>query len=180
MPQGHKIKTKGQPITASSVQFSPSVVSDSLWPHEPEHGRPPCPSSTPGVHSNWSPSSWWCHPDISSSVIPFSSSLQSFQHPGFFQWVSSLHQVAKVWSFSFSVSPLSEYSGLIYFRNAWLDLLAVQGTLNSLLQYHSSKASILQCSALFIVQLSHPYMTIRKTIALTTNPLSAKWYLSAF
>ena len=73
----------------------------------------------------------------------------------------------KYWSFSFSISPSNEYSGLISFRMDWLDLLAVQGTLKSLLQHHSSKASILRCSAFFIVQLSHPYMTIGKTIALT-------------
>ena len=73
----------------------------------------------------------------------------------------------KYWSFSFNISPSSEHPGLI-FRMDWLDLLAVQGTLKSLLQHHSSKASILQCSAFFIVQLSHPYMTTGKTIALTT------------
>ena len=73
----------------------------------------------------------------------------------------------KYWSFSFSISPSNEYSGLISFRMDWLDLLAVQGTLKSLLQHHSSKASILLCSAFFIVQLSHPYMTTGKTIALT-------------
>ena len=77
----------------------------------------------------------------------------------------------KYWSFSFSISPSSEHSGLISFRMDWLDLLVVQRTLKSLLQYHSSKASVLQCSAFFIVQLSHPYMTIRKTIALTRQTL---------
>ena len=87
-------------------------------------------------------------------------------HP-LFRWVSSLHQVAKVLSFSFSISPSNEYSGLISFRMDGLDLLAVQGTLKSLLQHHSSKASILWCSAFFIVQFSHPYMTTGKTIALT-------------
>ena len=80
----------------------------------------------------------------------------------------------KYWSFSFSISPSNEYSGLISFRMDWLDLLAVQGTLNSLLQHHSSKASILWCSALFIVQLSHPYMTAGKTIDLTRQTLVAK------
>ena len=132
-----------------SVLFSHSVMSDSLRPHGLQHARPPCPTPTPGDYSKSCPLSPWCHWTISSSVIPFSSSLQSFQHPGFFQWVSSLHQVAKVWSFSFSISPLSEYSGLIYFRNAWLDLLAVQGTLRSLPQHHSLKPSILLCSAFF-------------------------------
>ena len=80
----------------------------------------------------------------------------------------------KYWSFSFSISPFSEYSGLISFRIDWLDLFAVQGTLKSLLQHHSSNASILQCSAFFIVQLSHPYMTTGKTIALTRQTFSAK------
>ena len=80
----------------------------------------------------------------------------------------------KYWSFGFSNSPSSEYSGLISFRMDWLDLLAVQGTLKSLLQHHSSKASILRCSVFFMVQLSHPYMTTGKIIALTNGPLSAK------
>ena len=89
------------------------------------------------------------------------------QHQGLFQWVSSLHQVAKILKFSFSISPSNEYSGLISFRIDWLDLLAVHGTLKSLLQQHSSKALILWRSAFFTVQLSHPYMTTGKTIALT-------------
>ena len=89
------------------------------------------------------------------------------QHLGLFQWVNSLHQVAKVWSFSFSISLSNEYSGLISFRMDWLDLHAVQRTLKSLLQHHTSKASIFWHSAFFIVQLSHPYMTTGKTIALT-------------
>ena len=80
----------------------------------------------------------------------------------------------KYWNFSFSISPSSEHSGLISFRMDLLDLLAVQGTLKSLLQHHSSKASILQCSAFFIVQLSHPYMTIGKTIALTRRTFVGK------
>ena len=89
------------------------------------------------------------------------------QHQGLFKWVSSLHQVAKVLEFSFNISPSNEHPGLISFRMDWLDLLAVQGTLKSLLQHHTSKASILQRSAFFVVQLSHPYMTTGKTIALT-------------
>ena len=92
--------------------------------------------------------------------------------PSIFQWVFSNESVLrmrwpKYWSFSFNVSPSNEYSGLISFRMDWLDLLAVQGTPKSLLQHHSSKASILQCSAFFIVQRSHPYVTTGKTIALT-------------
>ena len=100
------------------------------------------------------------HPLSSPSPPAFSLS----QHQGLFRWVSSLYQVAKYWNFRFSVSPSNEHSGLISFRMDWLDLLAVQGTLKSLLQHHSSKASILQHSAFFIVQLSHPYMTTGKTI----------------
>ena len=83
----------------SSVQFSLSVVSDSLLPHESQHARPPCPSPTPGVHSDSRPLSQWCHPAISSSVIPFSSCPQSSQHQSLFQWVNSSHEVAKVLEF---------------------------------------------------------------------------------
>ena len=85
-----------------------------------------------------------------------------FQQQGLFKWVSCLHQVAKYWSFSFNISPSDEHQGLISFRMVWLDLLSVQGTLKSLLQHHSSKASILRHSAFFTVQLSHPYVTTRK------------------
>ena len=128
-----------------SVQFSHSVVSDSLQPHGPQHTRPPRPSLTPGVYSNSCPLSRWCHPTISSSVISFSSCLQSLPASGSFQ-MSQLF----AWSFSFNISPSNEHPGLISFRMDWLDLLAVQGTLKSLLQHHSSKASILPCSAFFI------------------------------
>ena len=83
----------------SSAQFHCSVVPDSLWPHGLQHTRPPCPSPTPGVHSNSCPLSRWCHPAISSSVIPFFSCPQSFQHQGLFHWVSSSHQVATVLEF---------------------------------------------------------------------------------
>ena len=104
------------------------------------------------------------HPLSSPSPPAFNLS----QHQGLFKWVSSLHWVAKVLEcFSFNISPSNEHPGLISFRMDWLDLLAVQGTLKSLLQHHSSKASILQCSVFFTVQLSHPYMTTGKTIALT-------------
>ena len=141
------------------VQFSHSVMSNSLQPHGLQHVRLSCSSPTPGTYTNSCPSSQGCHPTISSSVVPFSSCLQSFPASGSFQRLSSLHQVAKYCCFSFSISPSNEYSGLISFRMDWLDLLAVQGTLKSLLQHHSSKASILRPSAFFIVQLSHPYMT---------------------
>ena len=135
--------------------------------HEP-HARPPCPSPTPRVHPNSCSLSWWCHPTISSSVDPFSSCPQSFPASGSFQ-MSQLFVSGgqSIWSFSFSISPSNEYSGLISFRMDWLDLLAVQGTLKSLLQHHSSKALLLLHSAFFIVQLSHPYMTTGKTKALT-------------
>ena len=152
----------------SLVRFSHSVGSNSLQPHGLQQARLPCPSLSPGVCSNSCPSSRGCHPTISSSVIPFSSHLQSFLASGSFpvsQFFASGGQ--RIGVFSFSISPSNEYSGVISFRMDWLDLLAVQGTLKSLFQHHSSKASILQHSAFFIVQLSHPYMTTRKTKALT-------------
>ena len=150
----------------NSVQFSHSVVSDSLRPHELQHTRPPCPSPTPGVHSDSHPLSRWYHPAISSSVVPFYSCPQSLP-ASVFSNESTLHmRWPKYWSFSFSISPSNEYSRLISFRMDWLDLLSVQG-IKSLPQHHSSKASILVHSAVFTVQLSHPYMTIGKTIALT-------------
>ena len=154
--------------SSSSGQFSHSVVSDSLQLHGLQHARPPCPSPPPGVHPNPCPLSRWCHPTTSSSVVPFSSCPQSFPVSGSFQ-MSQLFASGgqSYWSFSFNISPFNEHPGLISFRMDWLDLLAVEGTLKSLLQHHSSKASIVQCSALFIVQLSHPYMTTWKAIALT-------------
>ena len=159
----------------SSVQFSHSVVSDSFWPHESQHARPPCPSSTPGVYSNSSPLNRWCHPTISSSVVPYFSYLQSFPASGSFQMTQFFTSGGQsIGSFSFNISPSNEHPGLISFRMDWLDLLAVQRTLKSILQHHSSKASILQRLACFIVQLSHPYMTTGKTIALTDGPLLAK------
>ena len=151
----------------SSVQFSHSVMSDSLQPHEPQHARPPCPSPTLGVHLNPCPLSRWCHPTISYSVIPFSSCPQSFSALGSFQMSQFFTEGSQsIGVFSFSIHPSSEYSGLISFRIDLFDLLAVQGILKSLLQHHGSKTSILRCSAFFIVQLSHPYMTTGK-IALT-------------
>ena len=125
-----------------SVQFSLSVVSDSLQPHGLQHATLPCPLPTPRACSNSCSSSWWCHPTISSSVAPFSSCLQSFPAAGSFQMSVLLIKWPKYWSFNFSNSPSNEYSALISFRIDWFDLLAVQGTLKSLLQHHSSKASI--------------------------------------
>ena len=161
-------------VQFSAVQFSCSVMSDSLWPHGLQHARPPYPSSTPRVYSNWCPLSRWCHPTISSFVVPFSSRLQTFPASGSFQLLVLRIRWPKYWSFSFSISPSNEYSGLISFRMDWLDFLAVQGTLKSLLQHHSSKASILPRSAFFIVQHSHPHLTTGQTIALTRWTLWAK------
>ena len=118
--------------------LSHSILSNSLQPHGLQHTRPPCPSPTPGVYRNSYTLSQWCHPTISSSVVPFSSHLQSFPPLGSFpmsQFFSSGGQ--NIGSFSFSISPSNEYSGLISFRMDWLDLLAVQGTPKSLLQHHS-------------------------------------------
>ena len=152
-------------VQVSSVQFSHSVVSDSVQPHELQHARPPCPSPTPRVHSNTSiksvmPSNLLlCHPLLLLPPIPPNIRVFSNESILHMRW-------PKYWSFSFSISPSKEHPGLI-FRMDWLDLLAVQETLKSLLQHHSSKASILWCSAFFTVQLSHPYVTTGKTIALT-------------
>ena len=152
----------------SSVQFSHSVMSNFLRPHESQHTRPPCPSPTPGVHTNPHTSSLWCHPAISSSVIPFSSCPQSFPvsesfpMSQLFAWGGQSTGVS-----SFSIIPSKKYPGLISFRMAWLNLLAVKGALKSLLQHHSSKASILRHSAFFTVQLSHPHKTTGKTITVT-------------
>ena len=156
-------------IRSTAVQFSQTVVSDchSLWPHGLQHARLPCPTPTPKACSNSCLKSRWCHPAISSSVVPFSSCLQSFP-ASIFSNESTLHiRWPKCWSLSFSISPFNDYSGLISFRMDCLDLLTVQGTLKSLLQHSTSKASILQPSAFFIVQLSYPYKTTGKTVALT-------------
>ena len=145
-------------------------MSDSLQPHESKHARPPCPSPAPRVHQNPCPSSRWCHPTISSSVVPFSSCPQSFPASGSFPMSQIFASGGQSVGFSFNISPSKEYPGLISFRMDWLDLLEVQGALKSLLQHHTSKATILWCSTFFLsfsIQLSHPYMTTGKTIALT-------------
>ena len=158
----HFLPTK---LQFSSVHFSCSGMSDSLRPHEPQHARPPCPSPTPRVHPNSCPLVMpsnhliFCHPllllpSIFPSIRVFSNESALYK-----RW-------PKYWSFSFSISPSNEFPGLISFRMDWLDLLVVQRTLKSLLQHHGSKASILLHSAFFIIQLSHPYMTTGKTIAL--------------
>ena len=131
-----------------------------------QHARPPSSSLTPWVYSDTCPLNQWCHSAISSFLVSFSSHHLS-HHQGLFKLVSSLHQVAKVLEFQLQLSPSNKYLGLIFFRMDWLVLLAVQWTLKSLLKHHSSKAPIRQCSAFFIVQLSHPYMNTGKTTALS-------------
>ena len=127
--------TKEAQETLSSVQLSCSVVSDSLWPDELQHARPPCPSPTPRVHPNPCPLSRWCHPAISSSVGPFSSCPQPFPASGSFPISHLFPSWPKYCSFSFNISPFNEHPGLISSRMDWLDLLAVQGTVKSLLQH---------------------------------------------
>ena len=122
--------------------FSRSVTSDSLWPYGLQHG----PSLSPRACSNSCPLSTCCHPIISSSVAPFSSCLHSFQHQGLFQWIGLHIRCPKYWSLSLSLTSSNEYSGLISFRIDWFEILAIQGTLKSLLPQHSLKASILQPS----------------------------------
>ena len=150
-------------VYISSVQFSHSVMSDTLRPHGLQDARPPCPSPTPGVYPTPCPSSWWCQPTISSSVVPFFSCLQSFPASGSFQmsqlFTSSGQSIGA--SASASVLPMNIQD---WFPLGWTGLL----------QYHSSKALILQHSSFFIGQLSHPYMTTGKTIALTRRILLAK------
>ena len=144
-------------------------MSDSLWPHRSQHTRSRCPSPTPRVSSNSCPFNHLilCHP-----LLPLPSVFPSIR---VFSNESALCiRWPKYRSFSFSIRPSNEYSGLISFRMDWLDLLAVQGTLKSLLQHHSSKASILRRSFFFIVQLSHPCMTTGKTIALTRRTFVGK------
>ena len=147
----------------SSVQsLSRSLLFGTPW----TAARQASLSTIPGTHSN--PLSRWCHPTISSSVVPFSYCLPIFPSIRVFSNESVfLIRWPKYWSFSFSISPSSEYSGLTSLRIDFFYLLAVQGTHKNLLQHSSSKASILWRSAFFIVRLSHPYMTTRKTIALT-------------
>ena len=155
------------------IQFSCSVVSDTLWPHESQQPRPPCPSAIPGVYPNSCATSWWCHPAISSSVVPFSSYPQSLPASGsfpmsqLFAWGGQSIGV----SASASVLPMNtqDWSPL-----RWTGWTSLQSNESSLLQHHSSKASILQRSAFFTVQLSHPYMTTGKTIALTRRTFIGK------
>ena len=142
-------------------------MSNSLQPLGLQHTRFSYSLPTPRACSNSCPLSRWCHLIILSSVVPFSFCLLSFPASGFVP-ESTLHiRWPKYWSFSFSITPSNEYSMLIFFRIDWFDILAVQGTLKSLLQHHSSKTLVLWCSAFFMVQFSHPYMTTGKAIAVT-------------
>ena len=137
----HQCSVNSVIVDMYTAQFSRSVVSDPLRPHGQQHARLPCPSPTPGVYSNSCSLSWWCHPTIWFSVIPFSSCLQSFPASEFSQMSQFFASGGQsYWSFSFSISPSNEYSGLpeysvISFRMVRLHLLAVQGTLKSLLQH---------------------------------------------
>ena len=160
-------------VQFSSAQFSRSVVSNSLRPHKSQHARPPITNSRSSLRlasiESMMPSSHLilCHPLLLLPPIP--PSIRVFSNE------STLHmRCPKYWSFSFSIIPSKEIPGLISFRMDWLDLLAVQGTLKSLLEHHSSKASILWCSAFFTAQLSHPYMTTGKTRALTRRTFVGK------
>ena len=155
-------------------------MSDSLQPHGLQQARLHCPSPSPGACSNESTESVMsshhlllcCPLLLLPSIFPI---IRVFSNE------SALHiRWPTYWSFSFSISLSNKYSGLVSFRIDWLDLLAVQGTLKSLLQYHTSKASIFWCSVFFIVQLSHPYMTTGKTIALTRWTFVGKVNVSAF
>ena len=154
-------------LQLSSLQFNCSVVFDSLWPYGLQHARLPCPSPTPGVYSNLFPLSQWCHPTISSSVIPFSSCLQSFSASGSFplsHFFASGGQSIGV-SASASVLPMNIQD---WFPLGWTDWISLLSKGPSRVhQHHSSKTSILQLSVFFIVQLPHPYVTTGKTIALT-------------
>ena len=175
-----EIKVAASLLDLKSMQgnfllFSLSVMSDSLWLHGLQHTRFPCASPSPGACSNSCPLSQWCHSTIVSSVTLFSSCSQSFPASGSFpvnQLFTSSDQIIGA-SASASVLPMN-IQGWFPLRLIRVDLLAVQGTLKSLLQHHSSKASILQLSDFFIVQLSHPYMTTGKTIALTRGTFVGK------
>ena len=169
----HGIRT-GKIFQFSWVQFSPSVMSNSLWSHESQQARPPCPSPTPGIHSNSHPLSPWCHSAISSSFVPLSSHPQSlpasesFPMSQLFAWGGQSTGVSALASFlprnTQGWSPV-EWTG-------WIPL-QFKG-LSGVFQHHRSKASILQHSAFFIVQLSHPYMTTGKSVALTRQSFVGK------
>ena len=152
----------------SSVQFSHSVVSNSLWSHEPQHVRPPCLSRTPRVYTNSCPLSQWCHPTISSSVVPFSSCLQSFPASGSFQmnqlFVSGGQSTGV--SASTSVLPMNTQNWSPLGWTGWISLQS-KGLSRVFSNTTVQKHQIFSTSTFFIVQLSHPYMTTGKTIGLT-------------
>ena len=149
-------------------------MSDSLWPHESQHARPPCPSPAPGVHSDSRPSSQWCHPAILSSVIPFSSCPQSLPASESFPMSQLFTQDGQSTGVSASASFLPKKSQG-WSPSEWTGWISLQSKgLKSFLQHHSSKASILRLSAFFTVQLSRPYMATGKTIALTRRNLVSK------
>ena len=158
----------------SALQFSRSVISDAFRPHGLQHTRPPCLLATPSVYLNLCPLSQWCHPTISSSVVPFSCCLQSFPASGSFpmsQFFTSGGQSTGI-SASTSVLPMNTQDWSIL---GWTDWISLQSKgLKSLLQHQSLKASVLWCLAFFTVQLSHPYMTTGKTIALTRQTFASK------
>ena len=153
--------------TFSLLLFSYPVVPTSLWPHRLQHGRPACPSPIPRACRSSCSLHWWCHPAISSPHVLFSFCPDLSQQQDFSNETSVCIRWPKYWNLSFSIRQFSEYSGLILLKTDWFDLLAVQGTLRSLLKQRSSKASIIPHSAFFMVQLSQPYVTTGKTIALT-------------
>ena len=142
--------------------FSRSLMSDSLQPHGLQHARLPCPSPSPKVWSKLCPLSWWCPPAITSSVIPFYYCLQSFPASGSFLMSQLFSLAGQSIAASASASVLPMNIQLISFKIDWFDLCTLQGALKSLLQHHSSKASILWCLAFFIVQPSHPFMKVVK------------------
>ena len=152
-----------------SVQFSHSVVYNSSWPHGSQHTRPPCPSPTPRVYSNSPPLGRWCHPTITSSVIPFSSCPQSFPASKCFQMnqlFASGGQSIIGLSASTSVFPMNTLDWSPLGWTGWISMQS-KGLSRVFSQHHSSKASVLQCSAFMRVQILHPYMTTEKTLALT-------------
>jgi len=155
-------------------------MANSLQPHEPQHARLSRLSFSPRACSNSCPLSQWCYLTISSNAPPSPLYLK-FPSIRDFSSESALRiRCLKYRRFSISISPSNEHSGLISFKIDWLHLLAAQGTPNSLLQHHNSKASILQCSTFFMVQLSHPYMTTKKTIASTIWTFVGKVIVSPF
>ena len=171
-PPKHKTWPKKK---VKSLQFSCSGVSDSLWPHGLQHSRPHCPSPIPKVYLNSCPLSWWCHPTISSSVVPFSSCLQSFPASASFQlsqlFTSGGHSIGV--SALASVLPMNTQDWSPLGWTGWISLQSKELS-RSLLQHHISEASVLRHSAFFTVQLSHPYTTIGKTIALTRRTFVGK------